>query len=361
MKLQNLFFIISAGSMLFSCGSKEDNRETGKNLNEAVPVTVAKAGFSEAGGSISISGQLASEHSAAISTRIMGYITRMNVKIGDPVRAGQLLFTVQSADIQAKSGQISAHIAAADAALANAKKDYERFTLLHQQNSATDKELENITLQYQAAEAQARAARQMRNEVNASMAYANVTAPFTGTITQKLMDAGNLASPGMPVLMLESNGTLQAVATVTEDQVNYIRSGLPVSVITDAGSKSVNGTISQVSRSSVGTGGQYLLRVNLNNSDELLSGMYVHIRIPVSGNAKNNIPESVWIPQESLVQQGDLTGIYTVGAHNTATLRWLRTGRIAGPQVEILSGLAAGEEYISKASGRLWNGAKVKL
>lgn len=361
MKLKHLLFLISSGSLLLSCGSKGDENGSDKNLNEAVPVTVSKAGLSGQGETISISGQLTSEHSAAISTRMMGYITKMQVKIGDNVRAGQLLFAIQSADIQAKGGQISANIAAADAALANAKKDYERFKILHQQNSATDKELENITLQYKAAEAQAQAARHMRTEVNANMDYANVTAPFSGTITQKLMDVGNLASPGMPVLMLESNGTLQAMATVTEDQIKYIRSGMHISVTIDANGRTINGIISQISKSSVATGGQYLIKVDLQNSNELLSGMYVHLVIPVSGDTKNQVTESVWIPKNSLVQQGDLIGIYTIGANHTATLRWLRTGKSTSTQIEVLSGLATGETYISNTDSRLWNGAKVKF
>ncbi|MCC6286362.1 MAG: efflux RND transporter periplasmic adaptor subunit [Chitinophagaceae bacterium] len=361
MNLKNIFFLIPAIGMFFSCGSKENNKVAINNNSEAIAVKVAKAGQSANGAMISVSGQLASEHSAAVSTRMMGYITKMNVKIGDNVRAGQLLFSVQSADIQAKSGQVSANIAAADAALANAKKDYERFKILHQQNSATDKELENMALQYKAAESQAQAAKQMRNEVNANMAYANVTAPFSGTITQKLMDAGNLASPGMPVVMLESTGALQAVATVTEEQIKYIRNGIAVLLTTDAGSKTVTGTISQVSRSSVGTGGQYLVKINLASEKDLLSGMYVHINIPVNDNSNSNISQNVWIPEESLVKQGDLTGIYTIGDKNTAILRWLRIGKSSGAQVEVLSGLAVGEAYISSATSRLWNGATVKF
>ncbi len=361
MKLKSILYLASAGTVLLSCGSKNNQNDVTENFNEPVQVAISKAGLSGQGTTISLSGQLASEHTAAISTRMMGYITKMNVKIGDKVRAGQLLFSVQSDDIQAKSGQISANIAAADATLANAKKDYERYKILHQKNSATDKELENITLQYKAAEMQAQAARQMRNEVKANMSYANVTAPFSGTITQKMMDAGSLATPGMPLLMLESEGALQAVATVTEDQVKYVRNGMSVSIDIDADGRTIAGVISQVSRSSVATGGKYLIKVDLQNHKELLSGMYVHIFIPVSGDIKSSVAETVWIPQESLVQQGDLVGVYTIGANNTATLRWLRTGKSTHSQVEILSGLTAGEEYISSASSRLWNGAKVKF
>lgn len=359
MQLKNILYLIPAGMLLASCGGGNNHNEIASSA--PVQVTIAQATRSADGSGIYISGQLASVHSAAISTRMMGYITRMNVKIGDNVRAGQLLFSIKASDIQAKDAQVAANIVAADAALANAKKDYERFKILHQQNSATDKELENVTLQYKAAEAQAQASRQMRNEVNASMDYANVAAPFSGTITQKMMDAGSLASPGMPVLMLESAGALQAIATVTEEQIKYIRSGMNVTIAVDADGKTTGGTISQISRSSVGTGGQYLIKINLDNSKDLLSGMYVHIRIPVDANAGNIVSEVVRIPEESLVKQGDLTGVYTIGANNTATLRWLRIGKAAGGQVEILSGLAAGEKYISRADSRLWNGANIKF
>ncbi|MCC7524274.1 MAG: efflux RND transporter periplasmic adaptor subunit [Chitinophagaceae bacterium] len=359
MKLKNMLYLIPAAGLFISCGSSDHDNNI-KEASAPVKVTVAQAGRAVDGSGIYISGRLAPEHSAAISTRMMGFVTRMNVKIGDNVSSGQLLFSVKATDIQAKDGQVTANIAAADAALSNAKKDYERFKILYQQNSATVKELENVTLQYKAAEAQAQAARQMRNEVNANMAYANVTAPFSGTITQKMMDAGSLASPGMPVLMLESSGALQAVATVMEEEIKFIRSGAPVTVVASADGKSRGGSISQISRSSVGTGGQYLIKIDLDNSKDLLSGMYVHIRIPVTADAIGIASGIVSIPEESLVKQGDLTGVYTIDGNNTAILRWLRIGKSDGGQVEVLSGLAAGEKYISGADNRLWNGAKVQ-
>ena len=345
---------------LVACGGKEDHTAIVKDTSAAVNVSIAQAESSTQGSSIIVSGQLVAKQSAAISTRMIGYITKMNVNIGDNVHAGQLLFSVKSTDIQAKEGQVAANISAADAALANAKKDYERFKTLHAQNSATDKELENMSLQYKAAAAQAQAARQMRNEVNANMLYANVTAPFSGTITQKMMDAGSMASPGMPVLMLENTGDLQANITVTEDQMKYIQQGMQVKVETDADGNSIGGTVAQISHSSLATGGQYLIKISLDNSRGILSGMYVHVHIPVS-NTKNTVSGNIRIPQESLITQGDLVGVYTISNDNRALLRWLRIGNASNGQVEILSGLTSGEKYINKADGRLWDGVKVNI
>lgn len=351
-----MLYIFSFAVLLAACKTNPENTAPGSNAAAPVHVRLALAGTDGNGAFAAISGQLMAVHSAAISTRIMGYITRMNVNIGDNVRAGQLLFSIKSADIRAKDGQVIANIAAAEAALANAKKDYERFKILHSQNSATDKELENITLQYKAAEAQSQAARQMRNEVNANMTYADVTAPFSGTITQKMMEAGSLAGPGAPVLMLESSGALQATAMVTEDRIKHIHQGMHVNITADADGKNTGGTVTEISRSSVTTGGQYLIKINPDNSEGLLSGMYVHIRIPVATTTN-----TISVPVSSLVIQGDLVGVYTVSGDNKALLRWLRTGNTSNGQVEVLSGLAARERYISYADGRLWNGANIKF
>ena len=359
MQLKNILYIFPLAVLFTACGNNAANTAAEKDTAAPVNVTLAVAGSSAANSSVDISGQMVSSHTAAISTRMMGYITKMNVNIGDNVHAGQLLFSIQSNDIKAKDAQVAANIAAADAALANAKKDLERFKTLHAQNSATDKELENVTLQYKAAQAQSDAAHQMHSEVNANMAYANVTAPFSGTVTQKMMDAGSLASPGMPVLMLESAGALQATATVTEDRIKYIHTGLHVNIHSDAAGKNVGGTIAEISRSSVATGGQYLIKINPDNSEDLLPGMYVHISIPMQAKEEAN-DNVVRVPVTSLVTQGDLTGVYTVSTNNKALLRWLRTGRTEGNEVEVLSGLATGEKYIKQSDTRLWNGAPIQ-
>ena len=69
----------------------------------------------------------------------------------------------------------------------------------------------------------------------------------------------------------------------------------------------------------------------------------------------------VLVPESALVKQGQLTGIYTIGSGNVAILRWLRVGKTFGNQVEVLSGLAADEQYIVSAEGKLFNGAKVQI
>ena len=69
----------------------------------------------------------------------------------------------------------------------------------------------------------------------------------------------------------------------------------------------------------------------------------------------------VTVPSKALVHKGQLTGVYTLGQDNVALLRWLRLGDTYGDEVEVLSGLSAGDQYIVSAEGKLYNGVKVSI
>ncbi|MES1226742.1 MAG: efflux RND transporter periplasmic adaptor subunit, partial [Bacteroidota bacterium] len=164
--------------VLMSCSSgKKENPEN----NNLAAVRVSVAAPSGVGPQdISVNGQVESSQIANISTRVMGIITSLNVKTGDHVNKGQLLVTISNEDIMAKRGQADAIISEALAALGNAQKDFDRFTILYNQQSATAKELDNVTLQYNAAKARVESAKQVRNELNASLGYTRLIAPFSG-------------------------------------------------------------------------------------------------------------------------------------------------------------------------------------
>lgn len=352
---------LAATTLLISCGSDEQKPAFSAN---PVSVQLSNPTGSNNNGSIEASGQVEAVQSAMISTRMMGIITGINVNIGDHVSKGQVLFTVNSADIQAKGGQVSANIAQAEAALANAKKDYERFTALYKENSATAKELDNVTLQYKAAKAQLEAAKEMRNEVNANMSYARVTAPFSGIITQKMMDAGNMANPGMPILAMEQPGDLQITTTVSENSVSSIHIGSAATVSIAAANRTITGKVIRISSSSATTGGQYVIKISIPQEEtkDVLSGMYANISIQGTNTTiDNNKKAVVMVPATALVHQNELTGIYTVSANKTALLRWVRVGKTFGNDVEILSGLDANEKFIAEADSRLYNGAPVNV
>jgi RND family efflux transporter MFP subunit len=193
--------------------------------------------------------------------------------------------------------------------------------------------------------------------------YSNITAPFSGVITATFVKEGDMANPGMPLVSIEGVSQLQVTAMVSESDITQIKNGMNAKVLVKSTTEELSGKVIEVSGSAKNTGGQYLVKINLNKTDKkVLSGMFVNVQFPIENKKETTattVSDKVLVPESALVKQGQLTGIYTVSVDNVAILRWLRIGKTFGNQVEVLSGLSSDEQYIVSAEGKLYNGVKV--
>lgn len=343
--------------LIMSCAEKES--QPAVDNTPAIPVTVQAVIDNNSSPFLAVSGKVQAANSAQLSTRMMGFVNNVLVNVGDPVKKGQLLVSINNADLQAKKGQVNASITEATAAFNNAQKDYNRFKNLFADNSASQKELDDITANFNMAKARLEGAQQMKNEINAQFAYSNITAPFNGVITSKNIKKGDMANPGQPLLSIEAPGDFEVMAMVPETEISQIKKETEVQVTISSIQQTLTGKVKEVSTSAQQTGGQYLVKITLDKTDvPVLSGMFATIAFPVERKAANH---NVLIPSLALITKGQLTGVYTISENNTAMLRWLRLGRTLGDQVEILSGLNADEKYITSSNGKLFNGAKVTI
>jgi len=355
MYLKFLIFSLSV-FMLASCKNKPlQEKSTSKIIiTTSSPIVNANNSY------FSTSGKIEAIQNAIISTRLMGTITSVNVKIGNRVRKGQLLLRINSQDLQAKKKQAKAGIIKANTAFLNAQKDYNRFQKLIKEQSASEKEFDDIKTRFEISKANLEAANQQLNEVNALLAYADIKAPFNGTITSKMVNVGDLTNPGMPLLSIENSSSYEVKTLLTELQVAQIKIGNKVAVTIKSSNKKLAGIVSEVSSSSQPTGGLYLVKVKLKNSviNNHLGGSYVSVKFNTNNKKASSF---ILIAKKALVHNGQLTGIYTVSKSNTAILRWLRLGNTYGNMVEVLSGLNKNEKYITSANGKLYNGVSVAL
>lgn len=359
--MKKRFTIVLSLALLVAASCAKDKKET-PNDGPAIAVKLSGVASASQGLFVTASGKIEAQNSANISTRIMGYVTKVNVKVGQKVSAGQLLVSINNSDLLAKKAQVEASVLQANAAYNNAKKDYDRFVALFAQQSASQKELDDMTSRYEMAKAALEGAKQMRNEVQAQFSYANITAPFSGVVTNTFVKEGDMANPGMPLVSIEGASQLQVTAMVSETDITQIKNGMPAKVLVKSTGESLAGNVSEVSLSAKNTGGQYLVKVNLDKTPRtVLSGMFVNVQFPVTQAKTTMATANVMVPKSALVTSGQLTGIYTVSTQNTAILRWLRIGKTVGDEVEVLSGLAADEPYIISADGKLYNRAKVKV
>ncbi|MCM4167443.1 Efflux pump periplasmic linker BepF [Arenibacter antarcticus] len=349
--------LITLGITISSCGN--DTKKTTSDNSPVVAVRISSVAQKNSSPFLSTSGKIEAVKSADLSTRMMGNVEKIHVQVGEKVKKDQLLLSLNNADLSAKLAQVNAGINEATAAFDNAEKNYQRFSVLFGENSASQKELDDITTQYNMAKARLESAKQMKNEVNSQFSYINIRAPFNGVITNKAINVGDMANPGMPLLEMESPGNFQVLAMVPESEILQIKADAEVDVLIKTLNESIKGKVAEISTSAKNTGGQYMVKVLLDKSEtNLLSGMYATVQFPI---AKKENTNSVQIPLDAIVHNGQLSGVYTVSESNTALLRWLRLGRTFGDNVEVLSGLSAEEHYIVSAEGKLYNGVKISI
>ncbi len=357
-KYTYIIAVITLSIFMTSCGSDEKKVVVDDSTPIAVKVQEVKADGNNP--FVTASGKIQAENSADLSTRMMGFVNKVHVNVGDKVRKGQLLIAINNTDLQAKRAQVNAGITEATAAFNNAQKDYNRFKNLFAENSASQKELDDMTANFEMAKARLEAANQMKNEVNSQFKYTNITAPFNGVVTSKNIESGDMANPGIPLISVETPGKFEVMAMVPESEILQIKKGVEVDVVVKSINKTIKGKVTEVSTSAKNTGGQYLVKVALDKTDaNILSGMFATVQFPIAKKASAS--SMVLIPTEAVVTRGQLSGIYTVSQSETAVLRWLRLGRVFGDNVEVLSGLSVDESYIVSAEGKLFNGVKISI
>ncbi|WP_310992187.1 efflux RND transporter periplasmic adaptor subunit [Aequorivita marina] len=357
MKLLYTSLLFAVVLSLTSCGNSSEEKVA--DNSPAIAVTLSSVASENNTPFLTASGTIEAANSATLSTRMMGFVDKVHVNVGQKVTKGQLLVSINNADLSAKQAQSTAGITEAQAAFNNAKKDYERFQNLFAENSASQKELDDQLARYQMAKARLEGAKQMKNEVESQFAYVNLRAPFNGVITNKFIEAGDMANPGVPLISVEGPGSFEVTASVPESEISKIKAGADVEIRVKSLGETLSGTVTEVSSSARNTGGQYLVKAALAQTDvNILSGMYATVQFPIE---KKSDVTAVLIPKKALVKRGQLTGVYTLSQSNTAILRWLRLGRSYGDKVEVLSGLAADEDYIVSADSKLYNGAKLTI
>ncbi|PCI33304.1 MAG: efflux transporter periplasmic adaptor subunit [Flavobacteriaceae bacterium] len=341
-----------------SCSNKETKIEVQKQVSiQAVIATVSTNTKQEF---TSSTGKIAAANSANISTRMMGFVTKISVKVGDKVRKGQVLIQINSNDIDAQNAQVSANILEASEALKNTEKNYHRFKSLFESNSASQKEMDDITTQYNMSKAHLSAAKAKKAAVNALLAYTTIRAPFSGIITNTYVKNGDMASPGNLLISMESPNNYEVNTMVSENIIGQISKNMNVDVLLKSTHKTIKGMVSEISTSSNNTGGQYLVKIQLDASEKnMLSGMYVSVQFPITSNKTATKP--VLIPSSALVKKGELVGVYTVNKDNVALLRWLRVGRNYGDHIQILAGLSEGESYVLSSEFPIHNGVQLLI
>ncbi|MFB3852469.1 MAG: efflux RND transporter periplasmic adaptor subunit [Vicinamibacterales bacterium] len=373
-----------AGALLAAklSGTSEEQHGLGDDTRPPIAVNVETARVSDVPDEFELGGSVRARAVATIVSRIVGEIRAVRAVPGDRVHAGAPLVVLDSREVASVESRMRASLEAARqaAALARfereaaeagvelARSTHRRIAELHSRKSATPHELDQAVAGLRAAEARLASAEARELEARAqieaaaagaeaarvNVSYSIVSAPFDGIVTEKLVDAGNTATPGMPLLTLEDVRSFRLEVFVDESRVGLIEPGQGVRVRLDASpGESLAGRVAEVAHVLDHTAHAFLVRIDLPEGARLQSGMFGRARF--TGRARR----ALVVPASSLVRRGQLISVFVVDAGNRARMRLVTAADPAGEAVEVRAGLAEGEQVVVAPPQTLFDGTPV--
>jgi RND family efflux transporter MFP subunit len=337
MKLHSLFFSVVAVALASGCGHKAQSSAT-----ESLPAATVQTQTVAAKERIAteeVVGTVRAKLRSVIEAKVTGKLERMLVVPGQAVTNGELLAELDVREIQARLDQ-------ARAVRQQAEADLKRYTALWEQKILSQAE-------YDTAQSKFRVADAALIEAETLMSYAKVTAPFSGVVTRKLADVGDLATPGKPLLEMEDSRALRLEADVPEAVVDKIKLGDRLPVRISALETNAEGVVSEMSPAADSQSRTFLVKLDLPTVPSLRAGQFGRVAVPVG------IARAIRVPTAALIQRGQLELLFVVSDHK-AQLRIVKSGKKAGNEIEILSGLNTGERVITDGAVNLTDGQPVE-
>ena len=344
---------------------------------EPIAVTIARVAMTDVATAIDSGGVVQARTTATIAARIMAPVREVRVSPGDRVREGQTLIVLAGDDLAAGahaarssalaaeqgSKAAAAELQAAEAGLVLARASHDRIASLQAKRSATSQELDDVTAALRSADARVAAAsarglqaastvetaRAAGDHASATESFTTITAPFDGVVTEKMVEPGNMASPGTPLLRLEDTRGFRLEVRVDESRVARIRNGDIVPVFLAAGTSLIQGTVVEVSRAVDADARAFLVKIALPDVPSLRSGEFGKARF--GGTPRR----ALTIPPSAIVRRGQVASVFVVDK-GLARVRLVNVS-----ESEVLAGLTELELVILSPPAGLTDGRRVSM
>jgi membrane fusion protein, multidrug efflux system len=370
--------ILLFSSLLLLAACREEPKRAGAPPRAPVVVQVAAATLEERPSVYEATGTVRARTTATLSSRVMGYVLQVQAQVGDRVREGQPLVTLDArdmetgvrradagrAEIESAIPEAESGMAAAQAQLELAQATFRRVDELARKKSVSSQEFDEASARLKAAQASYEMARAKRRQLDAKMAqveqerrsaaiirdYAQLNAPFAGVVTARSVEPGNLAAPGAPLLTIERADAYRLEVAVEESKLSAVRAGQRVEVALEALDRTIPARVSEVVPAVDASSRAYIVKIDLPPLAQVRSGMFGRALFPLGKR------QVLAVPASAVVEHGQLQAVYVVedGAAHTRLVT-------LGAKGEVLSGLTAGERVVAPVPVNLGDGAKVEV
>ncbi len=341
MKCRNLttiLAIVSLGIVLTACKNEDKHAEKIRQELPTITVSIDTVKKQSAQNQVEVVGTVQAVEQAEISSKITGNIVTLPVVLGSTVQRGDLL-------VELSAGEISAKVQQAKAQLAQARRNLAREESLLKKHAATPetvKSLEDIT----------RIAEAAFKEAKTILDYTRITAPFSGIITKKLANAGDLATPGKILLKIEEGTKLQVLTAIPEAMILKIKKGDRLPIFIPSVNLTISGVVAEVSPTADPSSRTAPIKLGIAADPSLRSGQFARVALASEQS------ETLVVPTSAIVPFGQMERVF-IADNNRAKLRLVRTGALYDGNIEILSGLQENETVIVAGNQTLEDGQPI--
>jgi RND family efflux transporter MFP subunit len=319
----NRIFLVLLLAPIAGC-TRHDSAPAAAPDLPAVAVRLADVQLADLPQFTEVTGTVRPVRRAVLAARVMGAITELPIGLGQSVEAGALLVRIHATDAEARLAQ-------ARSVLSLARRDLERERALQAKGASTTETVRALEDRLTGAEASVR-------EAEASLGYAEIHAPFAGVIARRLVNAGDFASPGQPLLEIEENANFEIEAAVPASLTNALRPGAALAFETDG--RAITGSLREIASAADPATRSVVVKIDIPAGIGVRSGQFARIQVPGASRP------TILAPASALTVQGQMERVFLAGEGNRAALRLVRTGATRGDKIEILSGLSGGERLV---------------
>lgn len=326
--------ILGAAALLSACGESHSPEASHDQADvSGIPVLAEDIAVN-----VPVEGTVVARNRAEITTRMMARVSALSADVGSTVRRGEVLLRLGTEDIAANRAKAEAAVMVANAALAEATRHATRMDTLLAQDVVPQVQRDQAHLMLTQARSQLAMAEATLKEVETAGSYAAIRAPFDGEVVSRYIDEGDVAAPGMPLLVVEEAGPREGKLSVPVEAAAGLAPGDTVRV-TALGGRTVHAPVRVVAQGADPISKTVDVRVILPG--DWPTGVSVTALVPAG------VTRAITIPAGAVVRRGQLTGVRVVTADGVS-LRWIRLGRTVGEgeRVEVLSGLNAGDQIV---------------
>jgi len=342
--------------------SREPDTASDPGTKEPVTVKVAKIKPWQKPLTRNFPGVVSPGRRAVLSTRVNGTITSIKVEAGDHVSAGAVLAHIESRDVEAAIAGVKAQLKAAEVAAAKAMRDVNRLKRLYEEDLIARNRLELARVKQQKSAANLEKIRAELQVQQVNRSYAHITAPFTGIVSEVLMDEGSFTGPGRPVLILKDRTTLQIDVPIPSKTADQITPKDILSVSDPSMSKPLQARYVAIIPPMKNAAAGQVLRLSLENPPETIQPGQV-VTVLLNETRQKGL---VALPSAALIRRGQLTGVLVVEQKqnkDVVSLRWIRlVPQKSGENsfMPVSQGLDAGEFVVLNPSSDLQDGQQIR-